>query len=79
MNHANSDVRALCSLSTATSRVLHGEMRIDLKFLTMILIEGHSTWLDGSFCHNIGGVGTALFGQHTSDVGKLINAQMLGN
>ena len=44
-------------------RILHGEMRVALKILMMILIEGCSTFFDGSICHNVGGAGPARFDQ----------------
>ena len=60
-------------------RILHGEMRIYLKILTIIVIEGFSNCVDGSLCNNIGGAGPARFDQCMYDVQSLINTQTLGN
>ena len=54
-------------------------MRIVLKFLTMILIEGFSNCVDGSPNPSVGGDAQARFDQSMSDVEKLINTQTLGN
>ena len=54
-------------------------MRIALKILTMILIEGYSNCADGSLHPNIGGNGPARFDQCMSDVENLISTYTLGN
>ena len=77
--HENPDVRAFCSLLIAMPHILHGEMRIALKILTMILIQGYSNCHDGILYPNIGGAGPERFDQCVSDAENLINTQTLGN
>ena len=78
LEHDNPDVQCSCSLLTTIPCMFHGEMRISIKFIQMIFIEGHSNCVDGNLCPNISGLGPARFNQHMLDVENVINDETLG-
>ena len=72
-------MRAFYGSLTAMTCILHGEMRISLKILNMILIEGHSNWLDGILHSSIGDTGPDRLDRYTCDIENTINIQILGD